>query len=263
MRLSIVLITLNEEANLARTLASLAILRERVEAELIVIDSGSTDRTREVAESFGARVIREPWRGFGAQKNFALEQATGHWVLSLDADEELEPELAAGIANVATAGALSEADAPAAYYLRRKNHFLGRWMRHGGYWPDPKLRLFRRGVNHEARFEDRAVHESLRVSGRTAILTPGAILHHCYPTLSDYIEHMNRYSTLGAEMARTAGRPARVRDLVLRPLATFFYNYVVRLGFLDGREGFLQHASHAIYVGWKYAKLWEKQQAGR
>jgi hypothetical protein len=137
-------------------------------------------------------------------------------------------------------------------YIPRKNFFLGRWIRHGGYWPDPKLRLFR---PMDAHFQDRLVHEDVEVKGATGTLVRGALLHHSYPTLSDYIEHMNRYSSLGADMAGPRG--FSLANIVFRPLATFIYNYVFRLGFLDGREGLLLHLYHAVYVSWKYAKAWE------
>jgi len=124
----------------------------------------------------------------------------------------------------------------------------------GGYWPDQKMRLFRRGA---ARFEDRQVHEDAKLMGPGAALN-SPLLHHSYPTLSDYIDHMNRYSSLGAEMVVAKGR---VRfsfiNIVLRPMFTFIYNYFLRLGFLDGREGLLLHLYHAVYVSWKYAKAWE------
>jgi hypothetical protein len=131
---------------------------------------------------------------------------------------------------------------------------MGRWIKHGGFWPDPKMRLFRKGT---ARFENRAVHEDARLSGLSGRLK-GALVHHSYPTLADYIEHMNRYSSLGAEMAVAKGLGGFSGfDIVLRPLATFIYNYFFRLGFLDGREGLLLHLYHAVYVSWKYAKAWE------
>ena len=146
--------------------------------------------------------------------------------------------------------------APVAFLVRRKNYFLGRWIKRGGFWPDSKLRLFRRA---EGRFEDRAVHEDVRVDGPSKLIPRGALIHHSYPTLSDYIDHMNRYSSLGAEMVVAKGR---VRfsfiNIVLRPLFTFIYNYFLRLGFLDGREGLVLHLYHAVYVSWKYAKAWEQ-----
>jgi hypothetical protein len=140
-----------------------------------------------------------------------------------------------------------------AFAFARKNLFLGRWIKHGGFWPDRKVRLFRRGY---ARVENRAVHETVRV--RRAGMLNGALLHHSYPTLGDYIDHMNRYSSLGAEMVAAKGRvDFSAFNIVLRPAATFLYNYIFRLGFLDGREGLLLHLYHAVYVSWKYAKAWE------
>ncbi len=245
MSLSVVIITLNEEANLARTLASVSWADD-----IVVLDSGSTDRTRQIAESFHARFFAEPWRGFAAQKNLALERATGDWILSLDADEEVEPALATEIRE-----ALAANPSVAGFRIPRKNFFLGRWMRHGGFYPDPKLRLFRRGTG---RFEDRLVHEDLRVDGTTARLLDH-LLHHAYPTLDSYVEHMNRYSSLGAQMLVEKQGRARFSflDIVVRPQLTFFYNYFLRLGFLDGREGLLLHLYHAQYVSWKYAKAWQ------
>ena len=275
MTLSIVIITLNEEANLGRTLASVQPLVANGKGEIIVVDSGSTDRTVEIAKSFGAKVFVAEWKGYAAQKNSAIDRATGDWILSLDADEELDSELIGEFTGnsddrvglrsgvhelcLTMGGAGQEIlkGSPVGFLVRRKNYFLGRWILHGGFWPDSKLRLFRRGTG---RFEDRAVHEDIRVNGRTKEIPFGALLHHSYPTLSDYIEHMNRYSSLGAEMVVAKGN-GKVRfsaiNIVLRPLAAFLYNYFFRLGFLDGREGLLLHLYHAVYVSWKYAKAWE------
>ncbi len=253
MRLSVVIITCNEQANIARTLASVQPLVADGKGEILAVDSGSTDGTVEIAKSFGAKVFGEEWRGFAAQKNSAIDKATGDWILSLDADEEVDPELAGELAEKTSASA--DADTPVAFFIQRKNLFLGRWIRHGGFWPDEKLRLFRKG---SGQFESRAVHEDLRVHGRTGKILQGALIHHSYPTLSDYIEHMNRYSSLGAEMAVAKGkRGFSFVDIVVRPWLTFFYNYFIRLGFLDGREGLLLHLYHAAYVSWKYAKAWE------
>ena len=280
--LSVVIITYNEEANIARTLESVAALVRALDGEIIVVDSGSTDRTVEIARGFGATVFVEPWKGYAAQKNSAIEKAGGDWVLSLDADEELDSDARDCLreALVAWQAAVKLTDRLHAdnflpdartdkyveafvsatgaqpyvqgIYLRRRNLFLGRWIRRGGFWPDPKLRLFRR---HAGRFQNRPVHEDVAVKGATATLLRGALLHHAYPTLAGYIEHMNRYSSLAAEMA--GARRFSVVHIVLRPLATFFYNYFFRLGFLDGREGLLLHLYHAVYVSWKYAKAWE------
>ena len=250
MILSIVIIAHNEEANIGRTLASVQPLVADGNAEIIVVDSVSTDRTVEIAKSFGAKVFIEDWKGYAAQKNSAIDKATGDWILSLDADEEVEPDLVKEISI-----AISEQKRLTGYWMARKNFFLGRWIKRGGFWPDRKLRLFRRGAG---RFEDRTVHEDIQLQGATAKLH-GALLHHSYLTLPDYIDHMNRYSSLGAEMAVAKGqRNFSLFNIVVRPWATFIYNYFLRLGFLDGREGLLLHLYHAVYVSWKYAKAWEQ-----
>jgi glycosyltransferase involved in cell wall biosynthesis len=272
VKLSVVIITHNEEANLGRTLQSVQPLVSGDQGEIIVVDSGSTDKTVGIAESYGAKVFVEPWKGYAAQKNSAIDKATGDWILSLDADESLEPQLAellAGhsqpppsspaewcltmaLAGKATASPQSLGE-PVGFWFPRKNFFLGRWIRHGGFWPDRKLRLFLRG---KGRVKDAPVHETIQVEGRTLTVQP-AILHHSYPTLSEYIDHMNRYSSLGAQMAAAKAQQGSLTNIVLRPFFTFIYNYFFRLGFLDGREGLLLHLYHAVYVSWKYAKLWE------
>jgi glycosyltransferase involved in cell wall biosynthesis len=276
--LSVVIITVNEEGNIGRTLASVQPLVADGRGEIIVVDSGSTDRTVEIAKSFGAKVFIEEWKGYAAQKNSAIDKAMGDWILSLDADEEVEPDLAAELASHEAISGVNLANRshnfcltmeqaaagsrnldkikglPTGYRISRKNHFLGRWIKHGGFWPDPKLRLFRRGAGT---FENRAVHEDVQLDGPTSSLR-GALLHHSYPTLADYIDHMNRYSSLGAEMVVAKGRVRfSAFNIVLRPFATFVYNYFFRLGFLDGREGLLLHLYHAVYVSSKYAKAWE------
>jgi glycosyltransferase involved in cell wall biosynthesis len=255
--LSVVIITHNEEANIGRTLASLLPLVGGAKGEIIVVDSGSTDRTAEIAKSYGAQVFAEEWKGYAAQKNSALDKAAGDWILSLDADEEIEPALANEVDEAIHARAVADStERPfVAFWIPRKNFFLGRWIKHGGFWPDPKLRLFRKGA---ARFEMRAVHEDAQLIEGISGKFKNALIHHSYPTLADYIDHMNRYSSLGAEMAIAKGHHRfSLFNIVLRPLATFIYNYFLRLGFLDGREGLLLHLYHAVYVSWKYAKAWE------
>ena len=277
MQLSVVIITFNEEANIGRTLESVKPLISDGKGEIIVVDSGSTDRTVEIAQSYGAKVFAEEWKGFAAQKNSAIEKATGDWILSLDADEEVSAPLAEEIQRIVEhppavhkfvrrdAEGKLEPIPVNGCWIPRKNHFLGSWIKHGGFWPDRKLRLFRRGTG---RFQHSLVHETVRVEefekGGVSVSSKrlkGALIHHSYPTLSDYIEHMNRYSSLGAEMVVERG-PARLTliNITLRPLLTFIYNYIFRLGFLDGRVGFLLHVNHAVYVAWKYAKAWELSQ---
>ena len=243
--LSVAIVALNEEAHLGQVLESV-----RWADEIVLVDSGSTDRTCEIAREYGARVINEPWRGYTAQKNYALDLCTKDWVLSLDADEEVSSEVAEEIR-----GVLTDPQALAGYSMPRKNLFLGRWIRHGGFYPDPKLRLFRRGMAYSTgrdphdRFE---MKEPQRV-GRLR----GALIHHTYPTLTLYLEHMNRYSSVWNRVPGAVPREFSLNAIVLRPLATFIYNYFFRLGFLDGREGLLLHLYHAGYVSWKYAKAWE------
>jgi glycosyltransferase involved in cell wall biosynthesis len=247
--LSVVLITQNEAANLPRTLESVRPLVRDGQGEIIVVDSGSTDRTMEIAQSHGARVFSEPWKGFAAQKNSAIDKATSDWVLQLDADEALEPDLAQEIQQ-----ALQGDSTTQGFWIPRKNFFLGRWIKHGGFYPDPKLRLIRRGAGH---FEEYGAHPTIKVSGPTGKFEH-ALIHNAYPTLRGYIDHMNSYSSMGAAVAIEKGRPGfSLANIVARPWLTFLYNYFIRLGFLDGREGLLLHIYHAVYVSWKYAKAWE------
>ena len=264
MNLSVVIITFNEEANLARTLESVQPLIADGKGEIIIVDSGSTDRTVEIAKSFDAKVFVEEWKGFAAQKNSALDKAAGDWILSLDADEEVG-DVARNFILLVLSGSHDVLNHSAGFWFSRRNYFLGRWMRYGGFYPDSKMRMFRRG---SGRFEDREVHEDVKLEpGQHAydarhydLGGPFDILHYSYPILSDYIEHMNRYSSLGAEMVvekKNGKVPFSVSNIVLRPLATFVYNYFFRLGFLDGRPGLLLHLYHAVYVSWKYAKAWE------
>jgi hypothetical protein len=188
-------------------------------------------------------------------------------VLSLDADEELTEDLQAEIR------AMLEADAQIAppqvdgYRLRLRHVFLGRWMRYGGYYPDRKLRLFRRVTSSGiARFTDRPVHESVSVAGRVETMTKD-LLHHGYPDMEIYLEHMNRYSTLGARIVAGKGKvsrswPAFLWNVAVVPKLTFLWNYIFRLGFLDGREGLLLHLYHSAYISWKYAKAWRIGRGG-
>jgi glycosyltransferase involved in cell wall biosynthesis len=252
--LAVAIITLNEEANLPRTLTSV-----RFAEEVIVLDSGSTDRTLEIAATFpNVKIFSEPWKGFSAQKNSAIEKCTSQWILSLDADEELSPELQIEMRTLLTG------EPPAdAYLLRRRNLFLNRWVRYGGFYPDAKLRLFRRHAANfapAARFSERPVHETIAFEGRLDTLAHD-IIHHAYPDLENYIEHMDRYSSLGADLLVSQGKtsssfPAFQWNVFFVPALTFLWNYIFRFGFLDGREGLLLHLYHSTYVSWKYAKAW-------
>jgi len=249
MGLSIAIVAFNEEANIGRTLDSV-----RWADEIVVVDSGSTDRTKAIAQQCGAKVIVEPWRGHVAQKNYALELCTQDWVLALDADEEVSLGLAKEIREV-----LGSPRSLNGYWIPRKNLFLGKWIRHGGFYPDPKVRLFRRGDGFSTGHDphDRYELKSGKAEGRMT----NAMIHYAYPNLTYYLEHMNSYSLLGATLAVAQGHTQfSLADIVFRPMLTFFYNYFIRLGFLDGREGLLLHLYHSVYVSWKYSKAWELAQ---
>jgi glycosyltransferase involved in cell wall biosynthesis len=254
MRISVCIVTFNEEVNISRTLKSV----EGIADEIIVVDSHSTDQTVAHAKSLGARVFDEDWKGFAAQKNSAIAKATCDWILSLDADEEVSPELVASIQALRKSG--QPEPAVDGFFMPRRNLYLGRWIKHGGYYPDRKLRLVKRAL---AKFELREVHEDMKLAGNMGRLH-GDLIHHAYPEFENFIEHANRYSSLGAQMV-VKERPAgfSVVNIAIRPTVRFFYNYILRGGFLDGREGLLVHMTHASYVSWKYAKAWEYSMRSR
>jgi glycosyltransferase involved in cell wall biosynthesis len=248
MTISVAIVAMDEEANIGRTLSSV-----RWADEIVLVDSGSKDRTCEIAREHGARVVTEPWRGYVAQKQYAIELCTMDWVLLLDADEEVSPGLAEEIR-----AAIARPDAASGYKLPRKNLFLGRWIRHGGFYPDPKLRLFRREEGFVTGHDPHDRCELKPEVRQTTIQLKNALIHYTYPTLTLYLAHMNRYSSLGAQLAIAKGhRSFSITNIVVRPLMTFIYNYFFRLGFLDGREGLLLHLYHASYVSWKYSKAWD------
>ncbi|MGH7311966.1 MAG: glycosyltransferase family 2 protein, partial [Candidatus Rokuibacteriota bacterium] len=238
------MITLDEEERLRPCLESVAWADE-----IVVVDAESHDKTTQIAREFTERVVVRPWAGFAAQKNFALEQATGDWVLSLDADEEVSPELRDEIQDL-----LGQPPTFDGYAVPRKNIFWGRWVRHGGLYPDWQVRLFRRG---RARFLPRAVHESVQVEGPVARLR-SPLLHRSYRDVSDFLARADRYSTLAADEWLRSGRRARPVDLVLRPLGRFLGMYVLRLGVLDGWRGLLLATLYAYYVGMRSAKALER-----
>ena len=246
MKLSVTLITLNEEANIRQALES-----ARWADEIVVVDAFSTDRTVAICREYTDRVFQHPWSGFAAQKNLALREARGEWVFSLDADERIPPSLAEEIRRVVAD------DGPCdGYFVPRKNYFAGRWIRHGGWYPDHTLRLFRRS---KGRFLPRAVHEAVQIQdGRVGYLRH-ALEHYTYASVSDYLTRMDRYSTLAAQEMACQGRRARIADLVLRPPAVFLKAYVLRGGFLDGLDGLVLAGLGAAYAFAKYAKLREIQ----
>jgi glycosyltransferase involved in cell wall biosynthesis len=241
-RLSAIIITRNEAAHIADCLDSLAFCDER-----IVMDGGSSDDTVALAQSHGARVVSAPdWLGFGPQKNLALSQAGGDWVLSIDADERVSPALAMEIQK-----AIGEGRAEG-YEMPRRSRFCGRPMRHSGWYPDYVLRVFRRG---KARFSDDAVHERVICDGPVARLCE-PLEHYPVARIEDALARMDRYSSLGAEMLVASGRRVSFMSGILHGLWTFLRTYVLRAGFLDGREGFLLAVANAEGTYYRYMKAW-------
>jgi glycosyltransferase involved in cell wall biosynthesis len=238
--LSLCVITRDAAADLAECLAS-----ARLAADIVVVDSGSRDDTVEIAHRFGARVIVRAFDGFGAQKQFAVLQAANDWVLCLDADERVTPELAASIE-----ATLADARAPA-YAMARRNRFLGRWLAHGEGYPDWNVRLFDR---RRARWSDDPVHEHVVADGPVGRVR-GDLLHHSAESLDAYVAKQNRYTTMQAQAMHARGERASAARLVVSPLARFVRFYVVKLGFLDGAAGFAHIGIGAFASFLKYAKL--------
>lgn len=242
MALSVVVITRNEAGAIARCLESVVWADE-----IIVLDSGSSDGTPDIARRFKARVeTASGWPGFGPQKNRALDLATGEWVLSLDADEWVTPALRAAIER-----AMAEPTGNVVFRMPRLSSYCGRFMRHSGWWPDHVMRLFRRSA---ARFSDDLVHERLIVKGAVGTLNE-PILHEAIRDLDEALAKMNAYSTAGATMHFQRGRKASLAGAVWHGAWTFFRTYVLRAGFLDGREGFMLAVSNAEGAYYRYLKL--------
>jgi len=241
-KLSVILITRDEAAHLAGAIESV-----RWADEIVVVDSGSSDGTVVIAERLGARVTYREWDGYAAQKNHAAMLASHDWILSLDADERVTPELAEEI--IKTIAKPSHD----AYLVKRKNIYRGTWVRRSGWWPDEVLRLFRRG---KARFNDRIVHESLEFKGRHGTLE-NPLEHHSYYCAGDFISRVDRYSTLGARMLKKRGKKAGTASVLARTVIAFLRSYIFKKGFLDGRAGLLIAFSTAEVTFYKYMKLLE------
>ncbi len=247
--LSVVIITRDEERNIGRCLESVSWADD-----IVLIDSQSTDRTLEIAQKHGARIFSPVWKGYGVAKQEGVAQARSDWILSLDADEAVTPELAEEIKSV-----LSDPNPASGYFLPRRTQFLGRWIKHCGWYPDHILRLFDRT---KGGFTESVVHEKVLVDGSTGYLKHD-LLHFSYPSLEDYFRKYNNYTTLGAEEAFRKGVRAGWFDIVIKPYVAFLKHYIVRQGFRDGLEGFLVSILSSSAVMVKYAKLREIQRMKR
>ncbi len=241
MRLSVIVITKDEAGSIRPCLESVSWADE-----IVVVDSGSSDDTAAICREYTDKVTVTDWPGFGPQKNRALDAARGEWVLSLDADERVSPELRAEIE-----AAMADPGAAAAFRMPRSSSYCGRFMRHGGWWPDYVTRLFRRG---RARFSDDLVHERLVVDGEVGSLS-SPLLHEAFRDPEEVLQKVNAYSSAGARMMAQRGRKATLAGAVARGLWSFLRSYVLRAGFLDGREGFMLAVSNAEGTYYRYLKL--------
>jgi glycosyltransferase involved in cell wall biosynthesis len=246
MDISAVIITLNEEANIEACLESVSWARE-----IVVVDAESTDRTREIALRLTPHVHERKWEGYSEAKGYAISKAASEWVLSLDADERATPELRREIESLPDTPGID------GYMVPIRPLFLGRWIKHCGWYPGYKLRLFRR---KSATMTPRRLHEGIRVKGGVGKLA-NPLLHYAYPTVRSYFEKFSRYTDLAAEELLDEGKRAGAFDIALRPLFSFFKMYLFKLGFLDGLEGLVLCVLSSLYVHVKYVKL--RELAGR
>jgi glycosyltransferase involved in cell wall biosynthesis len=246
--LSAIVIAKDEEKNIGACLESLAFADETV----VLVDAESRDNTRAVAEASGARVFVQEWKGYAETKQIAVSKASGGWILWVDADERVTPELAEEIRRT-----LAGRPDRAAYRVKRKAFFLGKWIRHGGWYPGRVARLFKKD---KGRFNGAEVHEGLVVEGGTGDLN-SALLHYTDDSLEQYFRKFNAYTGLAALDMSRRGKAFKTADLFFRPFHMFLKMYVFQLGFLDGMEGFVLAVLSAQYAMVKYAKLWELRRA--
>jgi glycosyltransferase involved in cell wall biosynthesis len=244
-KLSVTIITRNEEAQIGDCLESV-----RWADEIIVVDTGSVDRTLELCSKYTPHVYSRPWEGFALAKNAAITLATGDWILSLDADERVSEGLHQAITTLQRQPIATCADG---YAVPRRNYLWGRWLRYGGLYPDHQIRLFKRG---KGGFKAQRVHESVAIDGRVERLWH-PLEHHSYQGISDVIQRLDRYTGLAALDRRDQGQPFRRSMLVIRPLGRFLRNYVLKQGFRDGIPGLIMAVSYAYGVFVREAKLWE------
>jgi glycosyltransferase involved in cell wall biosynthesis len=245
MKISATVITFNEEKNIAAALESLSWADE-----IIVVDSESTDRTVEIARRYTGHVVVRAWPGYSAQKNFAADQARNDWIFSLDADERVSDELAGEIARLD----FDAASEVSGFEMPRLTYYLGRWIKHSGWYPDYKIRLYNR---KRSRWLGEYVHESLEVDGEVKRFG-GDLLHYTVRDASEHHLRIDRYTSLAAEQMHSEGKRASLSTLFFVPLTTFIKSYVVKRGFLDGVQGLAIAYFAAHYAFLKSLKLWEK-----
>jgi glycosyltransferase involved in cell wall biosynthesis len=241
--ISAALITYNEELNIAEALQSLSWADE-----IVVVDSGSKDATLDICRRYTDRILHRDWTGYADQKNFAVEQAKNDWIFSLDADERPSPELCAEIRELSEKGF-----SKSGYHIPRVAFFMGRWIRHGDWYPDYQLRLFDR---RHGKWKGGRVHESVKMSEKTGFLN-GEIYHFTYRSFSDYLGRLETYSSLAALDYQQQGKSATPLKLLGNPIAAFIKSYLLKRGFLDGTQGFAIAVMGVVSVFFKYAKLYE------
>lgn len=244
MGLSVAMITLNEERILEKTLNSVKDFAD----EIVIVDSGSTDRTREIAEKFGAKFIEQKWLGYGMQRNKAIESSSHEWILNIDADEEISPALKEKIIKIKK-GEI-EGDV---FTVNFASVCFGKKLKHGGWSNSYHIRLFKKSAG---RFNDNMVHEEFLTEKKVQTLKE-EIFHHSYLTLQDYFVKFNRYTTEGALDYYRKGKKASVFQIAFNPVYKFIKMYIIRLGFLDGVEGLMIACASAMYSMVKYFKLRE------
>jgi len=239
---SLVVVTLNEEANIERCLRSVPFA-----SDIVVVDSFSSDRTAEIAQKLGANVFQEKWRGYGPQKALAVSKAKNDWVLSLDADEALSPELQKEICEK-----FQSLNPEVGYEIPRRSYHLGRWIGHGGWYPDAQLRLFNRQHSH---WSQDALHEKVKVKSKERLKAD--MLHWVFDDLSDQVLTNDKYSSLGAANLAKAGKSFSLLKLIFKPWTKFVECYFLKRGFMDGLPGFIIAVGAAYSIFLRHAKLWE------
>jgi glycosyltransferase involved in cell wall biosynthesis len=243
-----VVITYNESRSIRRCLESVSWADE-----IVVVDAHSTDDTREIASQFTQRIYQLKWEGFGPAKEHARSKASGEWILSVDADELVSEKSREEIQRVTECE-----DSLDGYFIPRRSNFLGRWMKHGGWYPDWVLRLFKKD---KGLFTHRMVHEEVKVSGSRGYLK-NHLLHYTDPDFDHYLKKLNRYTSLDALQLFRQGRRAGILDILLRPPAGFVKMYLLKRGFLDGLQGLILALSSSFHVFSKYVKLWHLEKSG-